>query len=68
MFPEARLEPPAEAAYQLTVPAEGIAVKVTGPLLHLLLFVTEVIVGRAFTVATTAVLVSVVQPADVAST
>ena len=60
--------PPVEAAYQLIVPALAAAPKVTVPLPHTELGVVPLIVGIAFTVATTAVLFAVVHPVAVAST
>ena len=60
--------PPVEAAYQLIVPALAVAPKVTVPLPHTELGVVPLIVGIAFTVATTAVLLAVVHPVAVAST
>jgi hypothetical protein len=66
--PEAKLSPPETLAYQLIVPAEEVAFNSTVPFPHLLFGVTLVIVGRAFTVATTGVLEVEVQLFDVAST
>ena len=66
--PVAILVPPVEAAYQLIVPALAAAPKVTEPMPQRLLSVVELILGMAFTVATTAVLLAVVQPLAVAST
>ena len=60
--------PPVEAAYQFIVPAEDVAPRVTVPASHLEPGVVPVIVGVAFTVAMTAVLLPVVQPFAVAST
>ncbi len=60
--------PPVAAAYQLIVPALAAAPNVTVPLPHTELGVVPDIVGIAFTVATTAVLLAVVQPVAVAST
>jgi len=62
------LLPPEDKVYQLIVPAEAVALKVTVPLLHLLASVVPVIAGRALTVAATAVREEVVQPFAVAST
>ena len=66
--PVAKLVPPVEAAYQLIVPELAAAPKVTVPVPQRLLSVTPLILGMAFTVATTAVLVAVVHPVAVAST
>ena len=66
--PVAKLVPPVEAAYQFMVPALAAAPKVTVPVPQRLLSVVDDILGIAFTVATTAVLVAVVQPLAVAST
>jgi hypothetical protein len=66
--PVAKLGPPVGAAYQLIVPAEAVAPKLTVPGPHRDPVVVFVIVGTVLTVATTAVLVPVVQPFDVAST
>ena len=66
--PVAKLVPPVEAAYQLMVPVLAAAPKVTVPVPQRLLSVTPLILGMAFTVATTAVLVAVVHPVAVAST
>ena len=61
-------EPPVEAAYQLMVPADADAPKVTVPVPHIEFGVVPVMVGIALTVATTDVLEAVVQPLFVAST
>ena len=61
-------EPPDDAAYQLMVPAELVAPRVTVPVPHLDAGVVPVIVGISFIVAVTAVLEAVVQPLAVAST
>ena len=61
-------EPPDEASYQLIVPAEAAAPRVTVPASHLEAGVVHVIVGVAFTVANTEVLVAVVHPLAFAST
>ena len=66
--PVPRLVPPVEAAYQFIVPAEAVAPRVTVPAPHVLPGVVPVIVGIGLMVATTAVLVEVVQPPLVAST
>lgn len=60
--------PPVEAAYQLMIPAEAVAPKLTVPVSHLDAGVEPVMVGMAFIVAVTAVLGAVVQPFAVAST
>jgi hypothetical protein len=60
--------PPVEAAYQSIVPAEAAAPNTTVPIPHREPGVVPVIVGMAFMVATTAVLLAVVQPPEVAST
>ena len=60
--------PPEAALYQLTLPALAVAPKVTVPVAHLAAGVVPDTVGSALTVATTALLVAVVQPFAVAST
>lgn len=60
--------PPVAASYQLIVPAEAIALRVTVPVPHTDPGVVPVTVGIAVTVATTAVLEAVVQVPVVAST
>jgi hypothetical protein len=60
--------PPVNAANQFNVPALAVAPKVTVPVAHLAAGVVPDIVGTALTVATTALLVAVVQPFAVAST
>ena len=60
--------PPVEAAYQLMVPAEAVAPRVTVPVPQTEPGVVPVIVGILLTVATTEVLEAVVQPLFVAST
>ena len=60
--------PPVDAAYQLIVPAEGVAPRLTVPVLQRLAGVVAEMVGVVFTVAITAVLEVVVQPVLVAST
>jgi hypothetical protein len=67
-MPVASDAPPVEAAYQLIVPADAVAPKVTVPVPQILAGVLAVIVGIAFTVAAIAVLEAVVHPALVAST
>ncbi len=66
--PVAKLVPPVELAYQLIVPALAAAPNTTVPVPQRLLSVTPDILGIAFTVAVTAVLVAVVHPVAVAST
>ena len=60
--------PPVTAAYQFNVPALAVAPNVTVPVEHLAAGVVPDKVGMALTVATTALLVAVVQPFAVAST
>ena len=60
--------PPVDAAYQLIVPADAVAPNVTVPVPQTDPGVVPVIVGIVLTVATTAVLVAVVHPPEVAST
>ncbi len=60
--------PPEAALYQFRVPALAVAPKVTVPVEHLAAGVVPLIVGIAFTVAITALLLAVVQPLAVAST
>ena len=60
--------PPVDAAYQLMVPAEAVAPNTTVPVPHVEPGVVPVMVGIAYTVATTDVLAPVVQPLFVAST
>jgi hypothetical protein len=59
--------PPVEAVYQSIVPAEAVAPNTTVPVPHREPGVVPVIVGIAFIVATTGVLLAVVHPPDVAS-
>ncbi len=66
--PVPKLVPPVAAAYQLIVPALAVALKVTVPAPQRLAPVLVAMVGIAFTVAVTAVLVAVVHPFEVAST
>lgn len=68
LVPVPKEEPPFIVAYQLIVPPLAVAPKLTVPVPHRLPGVLPVIVGIAFTVATTAVLLAVVQPFWVAST
>lgn len=60
--------PPVKCSYQLIVPADAVAPKVTVPVPHLEPFVVSVIEGIEFIVAVTAVLGLEVQPVNVAST
>ena len=66
--PVAKLVPPVAALYQLIVPALAVAANTTVPVPQRLAGVFAVMVGIAFTVAATAVLVAVVHPFAVAST
>ena len=68
LVPVPKLAPPEAAAYQLIVPADDVAPRVTVPVPQVLPGVVPVIVGNGVTVATTAVLLVVVQPLKVAST
>ena len=61
-------DPPAAAVYQLIVPVDAVALKVTDPVPHRELDVEPVIVGKVLIVAVTAVLVDVVHVPEVAST
>ena len=61
-MPAPRNTPPVAAAYQLIVPAEAVAPRVTVPVPQVDPGVVVAIVGMAFTVAVTAVLEAVVQP------
>jgi len=66
--PVPKLVPPVATSYQVIVPADAVAPRVTVPLPQTLPGVVAVIVGMALTVAITAVLEAVVQPFKVAST
>ena len=68
LAPVPKLVPPVDTSYQLIVPADAVAPRVTVPLAQTLPGVVAVIVGTVFTVATTGVLEAVVQPFKVAST
>ena len=59
--------PPVDAAYQLIVPADAVAPNTTVPVPHVEPGVVPVMVGIAYTVATTDVRLAVVQPLFVAS-
>lgn len=67
LFPEPRVVPPVEAAYQLMVPADAVACKVTDPASQREAGVVPVIAGIGLIVATTAVLSEVQEP-EVTST
>ena len=67
-MPDPKDIPPLDAAYQLIVPADADAVRVTVPVPQRESPVVPVIVGVAVTVAVTEVLDAVVQPLSVAST
>ena len=66
--PVANDVPPVNAEYQLIVPALAVAPNATVPVPQRFAGVLAVMVGTAFTVAATDVLVAVVQPFAVAST
>ena len=68
VVPVPRDASPVAAAYQLIVPADAVAPRVTVPVPQVDPGVVVVIVGMVFTVAVTADLVAVVQPRSVAST
>ena len=68
LVPVPKDAPPVEAAYQLIVPADAVAPKLTVPVPQFDDGVVPVIVGIVFIVATTAVLEVVVQPVAEAST
>ena len=68
LVPVPRLAPPVDAAYQLIVPAEAVAPRVTVPVPQTLPGLVAVMVGMVLTVAITAIRVVVVQPFAVAST
>ena len=63
--PVPRDAPPEDAAYQLIVPAEAVAPRVTVPVPHLEAGVVPVMVGIAVTVTVTDVRVALTQPAAV---
>ena len=67
-FPLPNEVQPEATLYQLITPALAVAPKVTVPVEHLAAGVVPAILGIAFTVAVTAVLVAVVHPIAVAST
>lgn len=62
LFPVAKADPPLALPNQLKVPVVAAAAKVTLPLPHRLAGVVDVIDGKAFTVAMTAVLAEVQLP------
>ena len=66
--PDPSDEPPVAAAYQLSVPALAVAERSTVPASHLEPGVLPVMLGVLVTVASTAVLDTVVQAPKVAST
>ena len=66
--PVQTLVPPVAPQYQLIVPALAVAPNTTVPVPHVAAGVLAVMVGMAFTVAATDVLVAVVHPFAVAST
>jgi hypothetical protein len=68
LVPVPKLVPPVEAAYQLIVPAEAVAPKVTVPASQREAGAVDEILGVVLTVASTEVRVPVVQPLAVAST
>ena len=51
LVPVPMLEPPVGFAYQLIVPAEAVAPRITVPVPHILPGVVPIIVGTAFTVS-----------------
>ena len=67
LVPVPKLAPPEAAAYQLIVPADAVAPRVTVPLTQTPPDVVLVMVGIVFIVAITAVRLAVVQPPLVAS-
>ena len=66
--PVANDVPPVKAAYQFNVPALAVAPKVTVPVPQTEPGVVPLTVGSALNVATTALLLAVLQPLAVAST
>ena len=68
LVPVCKDDPPVELLYQLMVPLLALAPNATVPSSHLDNGVVPVIVGEAFTEATTAVLDDEVHPLLVAST
>ncbi|QGK75634.1 hypothetical protein GIY83_16630 [Flavobacterium sp. SLB02] len=67
--PDPNEAPPVGLAYQLIVaPVDAVAFNVTVPTSQRAPSVVEFIVGEAFTVALTSVLLTVVHPLSVAST
>ena len=67
LVPATNATPPTAFSYHLTEPALAEALKITLPLSQVKLGVVEVMDGVVFTVATTGVLVSDVQPLKTAS-
>ena len=67
-MPVCKDDPPVASLYQFITPALGVASRATVPSSHLDNGVVPLIVGEAFTVATTAVLDDEVHPLLVAST
>ncbi len=67
LVPVCNDDPPVELLYQLIVPLLALAPNATVPASHLDNGVVPLIVGEAFTVATTAVLDDEAQPPLVAS-
>jgi hypothetical protein len=65
--PVPRLDPPEEAAYQSSVPAEAVAESVTDPVPQLEAGVVEVTAGTVLMVAATAVLAEVQDPSVVSA-
>ncbi len=68
LVPVPNNEPPVASLYHFKVPAEAVADKTAVPVPQIEAGVVAVMVGTGFTVATTAVLVAVVQLLLVAST
>ena len=68
LVPVPNNKPPVASLYHVNVPAEAVADKTAVPVPQIVAGVVAVMVGIGFTIATTAVLVAVVQPLLVAST
>ena len=68
LAPVPNKEPPIASLYHANVPNEAVADKIAVPVPQIVVGVVEVMVGISFMVATTAVLVEVVQLLLVAST
>jgi len=62
LVPVPKLVPPSESEYQFIVPADAVASRVTVPVPQRLPGVVPVMVGTAFTVTVTAVLVELEHP------